>query len=48
MNSSSLQRGRSIAVPWKAIPKGWYWMAALAVSLAMWSALIRLGMALLQ
>lgn len=48
MSSSSLQRGRTVALPWKAVPKGWFWMAALGVSLAMWWALIRLGMSLLK
>lgn len=36
MSSSLLRQARSLTKPILAIPKGWYWLAALLLSLGMW------------
>ena len=38
-----LRQVRAIAAPVRSLPKGWYWIAAFAMSLALWWAIVKAG-----
>jgi hypothetical protein len=43
MVSSPLRQVRAIAMPVRSLPKGWYWIAAFAISLSLWWMLVKAG-----
>ena len=48
MVSHSYRQARTVASPMKSIPKGWYWVAALGISLTLWWGIFKVLGALLR